>query len=260
MSNILKKAPICFSCPALLGNAKNGGYQYIAKGDPDLTKAIPTAKSANWNAISNCGATAALQVAEDTYVEVRALRGAYFSNYSRRTGIGESFAVGTFLFPARKPMLVGAFKCFRTWEWDGDIPDMTRNALSIASVGKNGQLVSFHSEVGKCGIAKSAVRIPFVSCFSATYFVEREDELGQLLKSIGEVRHRASYGVRNLFRKIFGSGSGPRRLEGQIQFYVPELVTRDYDIAVPLKRPEAITTRDTYIGYDLQRSRFIDLQ
>ena len=257
MSAILTTAPACFAHPALFGTAGAANVEYLAVGTPELSQTFPDTKPPNWAKLARLGALAALEISEDTYVEVRAFRGAYFDDFSRHSGERTSWSAGAFLFPARKPFVLGAFKCFRQFDWHGDTPNVRRNALSIASIGHRGLPVSFNSERGT-GTLPLAARAAFASCLTMLKAYNHDDELSRALGTIMGTDMRSTYGAMALFHRIFGSGSEPQ-FGTRIQFFIPENITSRYDKALPLVRPEDLSKQVTYIGYNLQRSRFVDL-
>lgn len=259
-TNVVSLAPACFAHPALIGNFGKPQVQYLAVGRPDLTTLAPKSKPLDWSAFVRFGAKAALQIDHDRYVEVRALRGAFFKDFDRITGKSSAYAAGAFLFPADKPMLMGAFKCYREADWLADTMIMRREEFSTASVGAKGVLVAYNKKEGKCGVSMRAAKIPFISCLALAHlFDNASDELSTMLASITGVAKQSSYGARYLFRTIFGSASTPGKFEGQIRFFVPESVTVEYDDMVPLKTPDALSPDSIMIGYNLQRSRYVEL-
>lgn len=258
MSAILTTAPACFSHPLLLGQAGVKGVEYIAVGPPDISRVIPKSKPPEWGKLMRFGERSALEIGDDTYVEVRAFRGAFFDSFSTQSGTSNSWATGAFVFPADKPYIVGAYKCSRELDWAGDLPNIRRNELSIASLGRAGRLISYNSGLGRAGTAPQASNAAFASCLAMIGTFDTKDELGKLVAGIEGVGQRAVHGAGHLFGIIFGSGHIPR-FTSQIRSFVPENATSGYSEAVPLKRPKDLRPTDTYIGYDLRRSRFVDL-
>jgi len=257
MAAILTTAPACFAHPALFGLAGEANVEYLALGTPKLSDTFPETREPKWSRLARLGAPAALEISEDTYVEVRAFRGAYFDDFSRHSGQAHTWSAGAFLFPARKPYVIGAFKCYREIDWHGDIPNVRRNALSVASVGHRGRSIVFNSERGT-GKLPDAARGAFASCLMMLKAYNPDDDLGKSLGTIMGTDMRMTYGAATLFNRIFGSGGEPQ-FGTRIRFYVPETTTSRYNKAVPLVRPEELPRNATYYGYNLSRSRFVDL-
>ena len=259
-TNIINRAPACFNHPALVGNFGSMDFQYVAVGRPDFSLIAPESKPIDWQALQRFGAKAALQIGQNKFLEVRALRGAFFKDYDRHNGIESAYSAGAFLFPADRPMIMGAFKCYREGDYQDNILNIRREELSVASIGKKGFLIVYNSGYDKCGVAKDASKIPFLSCLGIVYSYERgSDRLGQILASVDGVKKNSQYGVRQLFRNVFGSGDRPGKFEGQIRYFVPESVTVDYDGMVPLKKLNMLPHGSVVVGYNLQKSRYIEL-